>query len=172
LDGWLSVKGLRVCELGAGAAFPSLACSRVGARFVVATDYPSEPLISNIDKNIRTNSCSDIAAMGHLWGDPISELEQKSGGAFDLIIMADTLWRAEGHADLIQSLDRLSNAKARVVVAYMDHDVDGRVSKSFFAQCLSVFEIVEEKQVDWSEGQSDYYGDVFIRVLRRKTPSQ
>jgi len=176
-----TVAGMRVCELGAGAAYPSLACARMGAARVVATDYPSPALVRNMEVNIARNHCARAAvALPHRWGDSIQPLEEAArvalgervnGDAFDIVMAADTLWRAEGHRDMMTSLCNLArDAETRVVLAFMDHDVDGATARAFMALTAQAgFAVLAHRDVDWSRGRrEDYYGDVHVRVLRRE----
>jgi predicted nicotinamide N-methyase len=48
------IENKRVLELGAGAGLPSLVCSKIGASFVVVTDYPDPDLVDNLRYNIMT----------------------------------------------------------------------------------------------------------------------
>jgi len=130
--------------------------------------------------NIARNQCAHVAvALPHRWGDSIQPLEQAAftygqpvgGDAFDIVLAADTLWRAEGHRDLVVSLCNLArDAGTRVVLAFMDHDVDGATARAFMGLAAQAgFAVVAQRDVDWSRGRrEDYYGDVHVRVLRRE----
>ncbi|GAB1315934.1 Protein N-terminal and lysine N-methyltransferase efm7 [Madurella fahalii] len=47
------VRGRTVLELGAGAALPSIVAGVLGARRVVATDFPDPDLVENMWRNVR-----------------------------------------------------------------------------------------------------------------------
>lgn len=64
--------GASVLEFGAGAGIPSLVCHGLNARFVCASDYPIDSLISVLHDNIERNCSSrgaghEINAMGYKW---------------------------------------------------------------------------------------------------------
>jgi predicted nicotinamide N-methyase len=117
------VRSKYVLELGAGAALPSLICSKLCAQFVCATDYPEPSVLDNIrtlcgkngvsitnEVSISTAVTHDASAFvvaGLEWGNAsdennvlqLSELHWKSTHAcepfpkFDIIICAELLWR-------------------------------------------------------------------------------
>ncbi|KAJ6235152.1 protein n-terminal and lysine n-methyltransferase efm7 [Anaeramoeba flamelloides] len=66
-----------VLELGAGAGLPSVIAALCGCS-VVSTDYPDEPLITNIRKNIERNveepKLSNVRVVGYKWGEEVSHL--------------------------------------------------------------------------------------------------
>lgn len=105
------VVGKNVLEFGAAGAVPSLTCAILGARKVVATDYPDPDLITNIQYNI--DNCSllpqkhSILSRGFLWGNSTVELiELLDAGTrpYDLLILADILFNHSEHGKLLQSV--------------------------------------------------------------------
>jgi EEF1A N-terminal glycine/lysine methyltransferase len=107
------VRGKSILELGAGAGLPSLACATLGAKDVVATDYPDADLIENLRFNI--DCCEEalqgrnISACGYLWGNEIESLTsclspETDTRRFDVLIMADILFNHSEHAKLIQTM--------------------------------------------------------------------
>lgn len=106
--------GKSVLELGAAAGVPSIVCAREGAECVVATDYPDQPLIDvltkNIDANVNPQGGRKVLAEGYLWGaDPahlkahLSEAKQQEG--FDLLLLSDLIFNHQAHPALLQSMD-------------------------------------------------------------------
>ncbi|CAO1626337.1 unnamed protein product [Sympodiomycopsis kandeliae] len=105
------VKGKTILELGAAAGVPSIVCSREGAQKVVATDYPDQPLIDVLKKNLTENvKQSDVAiAQGYLWGsDPTESKHHLPEGkdGFDLLILSDLIFNHQAHPALLSSMDQ------------------------------------------------------------------
>lgn len=111
------VESKRILELGAGAALPSLVfiqyfsdtilsfdylcqvCCRLGASFVLITDFPDDDIISNINDLVKHNSVyGHCEVCGYIWGDDVKGLLSAgvvSGHGtelYDVIIMAELLW--------------------------------------------------------------------------------
>ncbi|KAI1341219.1 hypothetical protein F5Y15DRAFT_27817 [Xylariaceae sp. FL0016] len=120
------VKDKTVLEIGAGAGLPSLVAAILGARRVVVTDFPDPDIVDTMKKNIldcRLISASDaelkdlpIVADGFVWGaDPthlLAHLKPVSGGKFDILILADLLFRHSEHGKLVKTIeDTLSRKK-------------------------------------------------------------
>jgi EEF1A N-terminal glycine/lysine methyltransferase len=139
------VRGKSVLELGAGAGLPSLVCGFLGAKKVVVTDFPDADLVANMQKNVY--ECDEvlkaegrisrtITPLGFVWGaDPASLLAQLTGKdsghpnpeslseeanapKFDVLILADLLFRHSEHGKLVKTL-RETMAKRRESVAYV-----------------------------------------------------
>ncbi|KAK4676996.1 Protein N-terminal and lysine N-methyltransferase efm7 [Podospora pseudoanserina] len=121
-----TVKNRTVCELGAGAGLPSLVASMLGASLVVCTDFPDPDLIATIQKNIdgchllpHDNDKLNIVADGFVWGASPSTLLRHSPNGFDVLILADLLFRHSEHGNMIktirETLKRTREAKAYVV---------------------------------------------------------
>jgi len=115
----LIIQGNTVLELGAGGGLPSLISGILGAKKVVATDYPDVDLIQNLQFNI--DNCpllkkeeEKIVAEGYLWGaDPAPLLEYlpedvspKDSGSkgFDVLILADLLFNHSEHQKLLSTI--------------------------------------------------------------------
>ncbi|KAI1631444.1 hypothetical protein F4809DRAFT_166170 [Biscogniauxia mediterranea] len=113
------VRDRTVLELGAGAGLPSIVCSILGARRTVVTDFPDPDLVINMKKNIL--GChlipasdadlkdSPIVADGYVWGaDPahlIAHLEPVGTNSFDVLILADLLFRHSEHGHILDSVE-------------------------------------------------------------------
>ncbi|KAF8418996.1 hypothetical protein EV426DRAFT_678389 [Tirmania nivea] len=129
------VTGKDVLELGAGAGLPGIVCGGFGGARrnskVVITDYPSPPLISNIQYNIDHTPLLDqhrVFARGYLWGrDPtllvpeVIEAELRellttphptaaiaptntNTNIFSLLILSDLLFNHSEHHSLIKTI--------------------------------------------------------------------
>lgn len=117
------VAGRTVLELGAASGLPSLVAAVLGARRVVMTDYPDPELVENMQRNI--DGCPEAAAgvvdaMGFVWGAdsrPLLErLRSSSSGKegdkkgeeddekFDVLVLADLLFRHKEHPDLVRTI--------------------------------------------------------------------
>lgn len=71
------------------------------------TDYPSDNLLENVRRNVEVNfpgklkSSEEVVVLGHLWGSDITPLlkasnesgKDEQGDGYDLIILAELLWR-------------------------------------------------------------------------------
>ena len=114
------VRGRSVLELGAGAGLPSLTCAMLGARKVVVTDFPDPDIVNNMRKNIQ--ECEHlpaaqgnpedpvIVAEGFTWGaDPthlLAHLRPTGESKFDVLILADLLFRHSEHAKLVDTVEQ------------------------------------------------------------------
>ncbi|KAK3682494.1 hypothetical protein B0T22DRAFT_386859 [Podospora appendiculata] len=127
------VRGRTVLELGAASALPSIVAAVLGAKRVVATDYPDPDIVHTMWKNIR--GCEllvpdndhdelSIVADGYVWGadsQPVlahlSEEDKKAG--FDVMILADLLFRHSEHGNMVTSIEKMlrkgADSKAFVV---------------------------------------------------------
>lgn len=128
------VKGKTILELGAAAGVPSLVCAREGAQRVIATDYPDQPLIDILAKNIAENvKDNDVAiAQGYLWGADPTDLkkhlpENKDG--FDLLILSDLIFNHQAHPALLSSMDQcLSKQSASPSVSHSQFEEEHRLT--------------------------------------------
>ena len=99
-------------ELGAGLALPSLVAIKCGgAALAVATDYPDEDLLANIQHNAGLNFHQDPAmaarfkVRGYRWGtDVASLLELNAGAPFDVVILTDLIYKSSLHDELLRSV--------------------------------------------------------------------
>lgn len=125
------VKGKTVLELGAASGLPSLVAGILGASKVVMTDYPDVDLVSNMQNNIdecdvtvepRGHIAEVIDAVGFVWGgDPeplLARLAPPAAAKFDVLILADLLFRHREHPDLVKTI-RETLRVARESVAYV-----------------------------------------------------
>lgn len=109
------VKGKTVLELGAGAGLPSLVAAALGAQKVVVTDYPDPDIVETMERNV--DECAlvprgSVAPRGFVWGaDPrplLAELPGegagKESGGFDVLILADLLFRHSEHGHMLDTV--------------------------------------------------------------------
>ncbi|PWN87586.1 nicotinamide N-methyltransferase [Acaromyces ingoldii] len=103
-------KGARVLELGAAAGLPSIVAAKLGAKRVIATDYPDPGLITNLSTNLARGSTEGSAgcasAQGYIWGhDAAPLLSELEGEKFDLLILSDLIFNHQAHPALLQTMD-------------------------------------------------------------------
>jgi EEF1A N-terminal glycine/lysine methyltransferase len=111
-------------ELGAGAALPSLVCARNGASCVLATDYPDQCLIDNIEINRKENLADDgvFVARGFLWGKDMDEVAGADAKhTFDLVLLSDLLFNHSAHEAMLDSIDYFMAPSGRAIVAFSHH---------------------------------------------------
>ena len=147
------ITGKSVIEFGAAAGLPSLAClSPLGARLVLATDYPSSEVIKNLkgnlDRHFHSNPSSSLSTTSasyhvveHQWGESVSPLiacnEEKQ---FDVAIASECLWRHELHEDLVSSIYHSLRSGGRAFITFSHHQAPGNEEKD-----MNFFQIAESK---------------------------
>lgn len=124
------VKGKTILELGAASGLPSLVAGILGAKKVLMTDYPDVELVQNMQKNIdecdatvepQGHIASTVTAAGFVWGaDPVPLLSHlpSSTPKYDVLILADLLFRHREHPDLVKTI-RETLLPERASVAYV-----------------------------------------------------
>ncbi|KAM0749134.1 hypothetical protein T439DRAFT_303886 [Meredithblackwellia eburnea MCA 4105] len=161
----INVRGKVVLELGAGAGIPGLVCAREGAKTVVLSDYNDPHLIKNLKRNIELalspvlQDCTH--AVGFSWGEDPSELLSltPSAGGFDLILLADTLWFATGHALLLSALSAL-----------LSHSIEARIEvvAGFHSGRETVRSFLRKAEDAGFERVGDEWEEVSFNGSRRK----
>ncbi|KAJ4263164.1 hypothetical protein NW762_006786 [Fusarium torreyae] len=180
------VKGLEVLELGARTALPSIMAGLLGAKHIVATDYPAEPVLKTLRTNIARNiqPCLSLAAAettpsgavsihGHSWRELEDPISKSGEHAFDRIIASDCLWMPWQHANLHRSithfLKRTPEARCWVVAGFHT----GRQKMSGFYDAAALEEVGPEVERMWEgdcsgeEGVWDIGRDDDITVRKR-----
>lgn len=138
------VRGRTVFELGAGAGLPSIVAAALGARQVVVTDFPDPDLVETMWRNVRgceliprlattdengeegEGDVKGIVVEGYVWGaDPskvlsyLPEGEGEGEGGFDVLILADLLFRHTEHGNMLKTvratLKKAAGSRAWVV---------------------------------------------------------
>ncbi len=124
------VRGKTVLELGAASGLPSLVAGVLGASKVVMTDFPDPDLVINMQKNIdacdaTTEPAGRIAAAvdaaGFVWGGDVAPLLARlpaEQARFDVLILADLLFRHNEHGMLVKTIREAMGATA-ASVAYV-----------------------------------------------------
>ena len=123
-----------------GTALPSIVAVLSGAAHVLATDYPSEALLTaaqaNLVANVPPTVRSRIAVEGHKWGDLDSPLARTQAGAFDHVLVTDALWMETQHEALRASIAHFLAPSCRAWIVAGFHT--GRaVVGSFFEGCAA-----------------------------------
>ena len=103
--------GMRVVELGAGLALPSLVAAARGAH-VVATDW-YEPALAFVRQNAARAGVV-VETMLVDWRDPPKELVAEP---FDLLIASDVLYEARNVAPLVDLVPRLLATDGSALIA-------------------------------------------------------
>jgi EEF1A N-terminal glycine/lysine methyltransferase len=169
--------GKSVIELAAAAALPSIVAFKLDARLVVATDYPNEELITNINKqftmnNIETISTSSKAhaiAAPHLWGDINNidtlmslTLKHTNRRGYDVLLLAEFLWwdTHSQHDNILKSCDALLNENG-VVYASWSHHNPGRehLDLEFFERAQRDYGFTVEKIATDLRGYNDMFDE-------------
>ncbi|KAF8162447.1 hypothetical protein K438DRAFT_1618334 [Mycena galopus ATCC 62051] len=136
--GLLPAHELKVIELGAGGALPSLLLSTRSTppTTIVVTDYPDPGILENLVRNVERNShlvshgCN-VRCCGYEWGTDVapllcvcrmtasSDVDLPAGPGYDIIILSDLLYFHSSHVVLVSSIGALlaRSPEARVHVA-------------------------------------------------------
>lgn len=116
------ITGRTVLELGAGAGLPSLVCGVLGARKVVASDYPDPDLVSNLWHNIKNGpreAVGRIVAEGYCWGADVApllgHLDPRGEERFDVLLLADLLFNHSEHGKLVATVKQTLTEKQDAV---------------------------------------------------------
>ncbi|PWN20801.1 hypothetical protein BCV69DRAFT_249125 [Microstroma glucosiphilum] len=115
--------GKSVLELGAAAGIPSIVAAREGAAVVVASDYPEQPLIDVLKRNLDENTAGSVssgcvvAAQGYLWGASVEPLQvhlPAGQDGYDLLLLSDLIFNHQAHDALLDTMNQaLSRQNAR-----------------------------------------------------------
>ncbi|SPO05023.1 probable Putative nicotinamide N-methyltransferase [Cephalotrichum gorgonifer] len=129
------VRGKTVLELGAGAGLPSLVCGALEAERVVLTDFPDADLVEVMQKNVDgleelvPEARGRVRVKGFIWGGDVKPLaaelggaavegEGQEGGRFDVLVLADLLFRHSEHGNMVKTI-REALRRGRESTAYV-----------------------------------------------------
>ena len=121
------IVGKSVIELGSGAGLPSLVAMSMGAHKVVSTDYPSDSVLNNLEKNLRSCSTSNTSTKqfyvhSHIWGTDTQNLISLNGSCqYDTAIAAECLWKHSEHISLLTSLSSLLKLDGVALLSFSHH---------------------------------------------------
>jgi EEF1A N-terminal glycine/lysine methyltransferase len=165
------IEGKSVIEFGAAAAVPSLTCARMGAKVVIATDYPSPSVLENIQANIYRNQLQQtVHCLGHVWGsDNVEELLERNGGRqYDVALAAECLWKHETHDNLLRSIVRATRTGGTVLITF-SHHIPGLESADlkFFEKAQHTFglSIISKREFAAPHMWSDKMVTIFLVEL-------
>jgi nicotinamide N-methyltransferase len=92
------------------------------------TDYPDVDLVKTMQKNVDEmeevveSAKGRVRVKGYIWGRDVEplleELEEKDRKGFDVLILADLLFRHSEHGNMVKSIQKALK-KARESVAYV-----------------------------------------------------
>jgi predicted nicotinamide N-methyase len=133
LDG-MSLRGLRVVELGCGLALPALAAALGGAH-TLATDWSADA-IDLARENARRNALELDTAVVR-WREPAPLLER---APWDLVLAADVLYERRNVDELLGLLPQLGG---EVLLA----DPGRPHAKSFFTRAAGIWRIAQAGSV-------------------------
>ena len=126
------LRGKTVLELGCGTALVSIACAKLGAASVIATDANPEVLLL-AEQNIERNNVSNVAKIAELhWGGlDASEFES----AADIIIGSDLTYNSGSWLSLAETMSAVLRPGGVVVYLTLGHssfnvggEIDGFIS--------------------------------------------
>ncbi|KAJ7441764.1 hypothetical protein B0H11DRAFT_2095461 [Mycena galericulata] len=174
--GLLPVHNLKVIELGAGCALPSLLMSTIEAppAIIVVTDYPDPGILGNLARNVERNSrlvspgCT-VRCCGYEWGTDVAPLLAYTGTArqgYDLVVLSDLLHFHSSHTVLVSSMNALlaHSPAARVHVAagkYTKPDVCDHFLEISAQAGLIIEEILP------ADGEAEWLGQSTVSGLDR-----
>ncbi|KAI3634204.1 hypothetical protein MIR68_007808 [Amoeboaphelidium protococcarum] len=161
------VRGKKVLELGAGAAFPSIVSALNNASQVVVTDYPDIELIQQLSDNVLFNlkaNTGQFQVTGHLWGKDETWLD----GSFDVVILCDLIFNHNQHRNMLVSCQRALQNKGGIVLCAFTHHRPWLADRDmeFIALAQSDefrFKIADYTQVKMPEMFTEDPGDVDVR---------
>lgn len=170
-----------IIEFGAAAGLPSIACYKMGAACVCASDYPSSSVIVNLSDNITRNTnnstaveaYSKIGCISYSWGSNVDELVAFNNGTlYDVVIASECLWHHESHGIFLQSVAGVLRDNGTFILSY-SHHIPGIESAddAFFAEAVRHgFAVANRRTVlskhMWSEKEVEIY---IVELILHKT---
>lgn len=158
-----------VLELGAAGALPSVIAGLIGAKRVVATDYPDADLIDNIKHNVQ--NLENVSVEGYIWGNPYDDIIKHFAGdddgqKFQLIILSDLVFNHTEHDKLLKTTKDLLSRDGKALVVFSPHrphllDAD----LNFFKKAEEEYDFNVEKieMVNWKPMFEGDAGPVEVR---------
>jgi EEF1A N-terminal glycine/lysine methyltransferase len=166
------IQGANVLEFGAAAGLPSIVAGKLGAKLVCASDFPSPPVITTLEKNIIANNVDSIVkVVPHIWSEDVSPiLTLNKDEKYDIILAAECLWKHDSHPLLLQSILDTIKPNGILILTY-SHHIPGleAADDAFITSCSEQGFALEERIV--SEGKhmwSDRIVDIYTCTLRYK----
>ncbi|KAL6713298.1 hypothetical protein ACLMJK_008763 [Lecanora helva] len=138
-----NVEGEKVLELGSGTGIVGITAALSGAAAVTLSDYPSSPVLRNLQHNVDTNinpsTLPKVTIQGHEWGVLTDNFSTTHAGHFTRILCADCLWMDSEHYSLARSiyhfLSPAEDARAWVIAGF--HTGRAKIA-AFFDICEQV----------------------------------
>lgn len=187
------IRGLSTIELGAGTALPSMLAALLGAESVVATDYPSPPVMEILRANVAHNvqpalsptgqTAGSVLVEGHSWGDLESDpFSLENRARFDRVLLCDCLWMPWQHDNLRRSISWFmkdgSQSRAWLVAGFHTgrHNMAGFFDTQKLADVGLEVESIWERDVEgvereWAavrEDDSDKKRWLAVATLKKK----
>ena len=187
----LSMSGVSVLELGAGAGLPGIVCALNGAKTVVLSDYGSEfdrVLVEAMDLNIASFASAapncKMFSVPYIWGKDVDVLctePMGKGNLFGVVIMADCIFNRSEHRQLLWTLCHTMSREGICLCTFSHHDPQYREQDLNFLKladeaglmctCIGVekhqsFPFVE------NDGLDDQRGFVYFYTIRWKRPEK
>ena len=135
----------RVLELGAGTGVVGLMALALGAESVALTDRVLGVAESNLRLNFPSAADQERCMIRRLkWGDQpvITALKSEVGGAFDLIVSADTLYESTPGELLAETISSLAGPATTVLIA------SPNPGRTFFEAATEVHQFQVEEVTD------------------------
>ncbi len=118
-----NIQNKAVLEFGAASGLPSIITAKCGAAKVCASDYPSQEVIDTLKRNVKRNEMDTlVTVVPHIWGSAVSSLlAENCGRKYDVIVMAECVWRHDCHDDLLLSVRSCLKEEGRLLMTYSHH---------------------------------------------------
>lgn len=121
VDGYVTVSGCRVAELGCGAAIPGLWTLQRGACSLLLQDYNPEVVDTLTAAHVLINTSDDQRSRCSLfsgdWGALASKWRHSRAHSVDLILSAETIYSVSSSERLIEAIDALLSHSGHCLLA-------------------------------------------------------
>lgn len=136
---------------------PGIVAGLKGAE-VLSTDWGVDEVLDVIKGNFDRAKVPRYSVLGHEWGtDPSPLLSAGSGGKFDSLLLADTLWVTEAHSALLDSVYAILKSGGTAHVAAGLHTGRGPLERFVAAARTRGANVKHIKEVRWNRGQWEDY---------------